>query len=414
MLKKIIYNASAQGLGKSISLLISILATALLTRNLGSSSYGQYVLIISFVNLLVAFGNWGTQIIGVRELSRTKKKALFFGSISFLRLALSLIAFFFGLIIILLAPPFKDVKWLAIFSLFLVLGLIVEASFEIVFQAFLKMDWKTIINLLGSGVFLGSTFVFLKSGFGLSAPILAWFLSRILVIFLSQRLSQKLIKEKPKIEKGLIKKLFYQSLPLGTLLVLFAAYDQAIDSFMIKYFLNPSQVGFYGLAYKIYANLVLPAYFLTNSIFPILSKKSKEGFKKVLRLGFLLMVLGLIFLVPLTVGLSRFFVFLIAGQEFSDSIPILKILAPALVFAYFNHLTGFSLIALDQQKTSLKIGFLALVWNLVLNLIFIPRSGIAAAAWVTLSTEALVAFFSSLSLVFFLKRKSQVLYNTRV
>ena len=88
----------------------------------------------------------------------------------------------------------------------------------------------------------------------------------------------------------------------------------------------------------------------------------------------------------------------IAGKNFQASVLPLKILSLSLMFSYVNHLNGFSLIALGHQKDSLKIGVFALIWNLVFNLIFIPKAGIIAAAIITLSTEALTTVASSIVL----------------
>lgn len=400
MIKKIIYNSGVQILGKAISLGLSIIITSILARQLGATSYGQYALILALVNFLVAVANWGTQIIGVRELARAKDKGLLFGSLVALRLGLGLIAVFLGLAIILFLPLFDDIgQATTLLSLLLVLAIIIETSWEIIFQAFVRMDLKTIADILGTTVFLVSTISLLKFGLKVTAPIIGWLLAKAIIILFSGLIGQKMINQKIKIQKTTILQLLKESLPMGTLLILFTTYDRAIDSLIIKYFSDSAQVGFYGLAYKIYGNLVLPAYFLANTVFPILSRKQKKRFWSVFRLGGSLLILGLLFLVPLTIIFSQPVVILIGGKEFFPSVTILKILALALIFAYFNHLTGFTLIALNRQLDSLKIGLVAVLWNLILNLIFIPQQGIIAAAWITVSTEALTSLLSSLILI---------------
>jgi len=394
-------------MGKLIGLSISLLATAILTRKLGTSGYGQYALIISLVDLLVAIGNWGTQIIGVRELSRAKNKEIVFGSLVKLRLFLGITAACLGLAIVIIFPVFADIKLLALLSMPLVFGLIAELTSEIVFQTFVRMDLKAIINIIGSVIFLVTTIFLLNLRLGLSAPIIGWLFTKTIIVLLSSILVGKFIKGEIKSKRSIIRKLIKESLPMGTLLVLFSAYDRAIDSFTIKSFLGPTQVGIYGLAYKIYANLALPAYFLNNTIFPMLSKNPQKEFAKLMKIGLVLTGLGLLILIPLVFILNKPIILLIAGENFTRSALILKILVIALIFSCLNHLTGFSLVALNRQAVSLKIGAAALVWNLVFNLVFIPRQGIVAAAWVTVSTEALVAILSSLALCRMKKTISQ-------
>lgn len=403
MLKKIIYNSGTQLVGKAVQLISSVITAALLTQSLGPSGYGQYTLIMALTTFLVTLGNWGTQIIGVRELSTNKEKSKLFSSLLYLRFILAGIAIGLGIAFILISPVFKNIQQLALLSLILVFSLIIETSFNIIFQSLLKMDRRALINIISSFLFLGLTIAFLKLNYGLLAPLLSWIITRSITILIAFILSKKLISWSWQPQENLVKQLFIQSLPLGTLLVLSTAYDQAIDSFIIQQYLGEQQVGFYGLAYKIYSNLVLPAYFLSNTLFPLLSKKKK--FNKVLTTGIKLSLLGLIGLVPLTYFTAPKLIPLLGGKEFFTSISVLQILSLSLIFAYINHLTGFSLIAINKQKTSLKIGVFALSLNLALNLYFIPKYGIISAAWITVVTEGTTSILSSIFLYKNLKSK---------
>jgi len=394
MIRKIFRNFTAQALGKAVSLIFSIITTFILTRSLGAAGFGQYTLIVAFVTLLAALGNWGTQIIGVRELSRAKNKGRLFGSLLSLRLILAAAALIFGVLSVLILPTFADIKIPALAALILVFLLTAESSFEIVFQSFFKMEAAALLEIISSFLCLLLTIFFLKSGYKLTSPIIAWIFSKILILIPAFLLSKKIIFEKWLVEKEIVKKIFWQSLPMGTLLIMFSAYDRAVDSLIIKSFLGPTAVGLYGLAYKIYINLVLPAYFFVNTIFPILSKEKKEGVKKTLKLGISLTAVALLFLVPTVIVSGKFIILLIAGEEFLGALPSLKILSFALIFSYLNHLSGFTLVALNRQTTSLKIGTVALVFNFCANLIFIPKFGILAAAAITCATEGLVTILS--------------------
>jgi len=399
MIKKIILNSGVQIIGKAASIVISLLITGLLTRRLGTNQYGQYIFIFSLVNLVVAVANWGTQIIGVRELAKAKNQAKTFGSILGLRTFLALIAGAVSGVLIILLPTFEGIRLLAFLGLFLVILTSLESSFEIIFQSQIKMGLKTKINLVYSLSFFAVTYILITKNFGIISPFVGAIVAKGISNIASLIYSKKLITKPFALDITIIKKILKESLPMGLLLVLFSTYDQAIDSLIIKKFLGLSQVGFYGLAYKIYANLVLPAYFLSNTIFPIISKNPKKNLNKLNKAAFKLMALLIIAIVPTTIILSPIIIRIIAGAEFNASIIPLKILALALIFAYINHINGFSLIAIGHQQDSLKIGLIALLWNLILNLIFIPQYGINAAAIITVLTEALTTVIGSIMLV---------------
>ena len=56
----------------------------------------------------------------------------------------------------------------------------------------------------------------------------------------------------------------------------------------------------------------------------------------------------------------------------------------------FGYLGGNLVVLLELQRLFVRNAAIALVFNVVLNLLLIPPYGFLAAAWVTLATEILV------------------------
>jgi O-antigen/teichoic acid export membrane protein len=75
---------------------------------------------------------------------------------------------------------------------------------------------------------------------------------------------------------------------------------------------------------------------------------------------------------------------------YPQSIPALRILALAFVFAFVNNAFIGALTVIDRQATYAKAAGASLVVNLVLNLILIPPFGYIAASWTTVATEAVL------------------------
>jgi O-antigen/teichoic acid export membrane protein len=73
-------------------------------------------------------------------------------------------------------------------------------------------------------------------------------------------------------------------------------------------------------------------------------------------------------------------------------------LGGAFVFICFGYLNGNILAVMGLQKRLLLISLIALVVNVVGNLILVPAVGFMGAAWMTLATE-IVVFGASLSLI---------------
>ena len=195
------------------------------------------------------------------------------------------------------------------------------------------------------------------------------------------------------------KKLIKIAIPIAASIVLTLIYFKFDTIFLSLGFINRSSanpmadVGIYNIAYKVLEGLIFfPAMFV-GLIMPLLSKyafSSQEKFKKILQKTLDILI---IFIVPLIIGLlilSLPIVVLIGGQEFAASAQALKILAFAVGLIFLGNLFGHSIIALDKQKTGAWIYFGGMIFNIVANLIFIPKYSYLGAAGTTVVTELLV------------------------
>ncbi|MFH1561390.1 MAG: oligosaccharide flippase family protein, partial [Patescibacteria group bacterium] len=161
MLKKVIYNSGVQLLAKGISLGLGLISTAVLTRSLGVELYGDYVFLLAACLFLTSIADWGTQIIGVRELSRSQDKSKLFASLLGLRLLIAFLVLLTALPFVLFLPAFNAFLLASLLALVLVFLAVLDTSLEIVFQTFLRMDLKVFTELVGNLSFLLFLLVFL-------------------------------------------------------------------------------------------------------------------------------------------------------------------------------------------------------------------------------------------------------------
>jgi len=81
---------------------------------------------------------------------------------------------------------------------------------------------------------------------------------------------------------------------------------------------------------------------------------------------------------------------LIGGSDFNASASVLNVLSLAIGLIFLGNLFGNSVIALNKQKSGAWIYFAGMIFNIVTNLIFIPKYRQVGAAWTTTATEFLV------------------------
>jgi len=83
-------------------------------------------------------------------------------------------------------------------------------------------------------------------------------------------------------------------------------------------------------------------------------------------------------------------VVLFFGHRFESAASTLPVLAAAFILICFGYINSNILVAIDMQRRLLWISSVALIVNIVGNLILIPQIGYIGAAWMTVATEAVV------------------------
>jgi O-antigen/teichoic acid export membrane protein len=199
---------------------------------------------------------------------------------------------------------------------------------------------------------------------------------------------------------GQMKRLLIPSIPLGITLLFNLVYFRA-DSVVITLTRPTTEVGIYGLAYKVFeVVLVFPTFFM-NAVYPLLvSEKLKvksEKFKSIIiKSGGFLLVMSLVSFIVLWFTAPLLSLIKI---DFTPSIEALRVLSLGLPFFFVTSATMWALIALKKQVALAVIYGASMIVNLVGNIILVPQYGFMAAAWMTVAGEGLVLILSGLLLV---------------
>jgi len=403
MLKTIAKNTFAQGVGKIITILLSVVSTAFLSRYLQPAGYGDYTFIMSFVLLFGNISDWGTNIIAVREASHdSKKHPVVFGSIAIFRILLAIFSILLLNIAVRVNSNWESLVFPTTIASFVLFGLSLKTSASIVFQTLLKLENGMIVEILSSVVFLiGILFLAFTNKGGINEAMVIWVGSTFIAAGVGMFLAMRLSPVDLKINWNIVKNVIWEALPTGAFLIVFTIYNR-IDTIILQNYQGSTAVGIYGLSYKIHDNLVLGAVFLMNSLFPLYSKKfsldSKKEISNYYQKTFDVLLPTAIFVFVITYLFAPVMVNVLGGPQYFQSTEVLRILVFATFIAYFNHLTGFSLIAFRKQKTLLVVGLTALIFNVLANLLFVPKYSYNASAIITIATEGLVLLLSSIAI----------------
>lgn len=390
---RIAANTLVQVLGKVATTTVGVIITILLTRYLGPAGFGTFTFILVFVAMFGTVADWGLALITVREASTNSPEAHeIIGNVLVIRLVLAVLAAIFAIITISLLPYDSLTKILVAIASLSLITLSLKTSFQIIFNVKLRMENSAIADL--SANFLSLIIVLLVIYFhlGIVGIVLAYLIGDILAAIVAAFLGYRLLPLRLSLTRPTTKYLLLESLPMGAILVVFTIYNR-VDTVILSYFKGQEAVGFYGAAYRIYEVLTLGAAYFANAVLPLISRLANNDRGKlveVYRKSFVILLFLGVAVALINYLLAPIGIAIIAGPKFAGSVDALRILSLALIFSYFNHLNGYTLIALGKQWYSFTIAIIALILNVVLNLIFIPRFSYQAAAFITFITEGFI------------------------
>lgn len=400
-----------QLLGKAITSLSTIIILSVVARSFGASEVGVLTLALTYLSFFALFADFGLNahvlpqlIQGSTDINWQK----LFG----MRLLLASIATVFAFLIIWFWPGQGRN-----FQITVLLGLVSIAQAAVVttatalFQSRLRYDLAVLANILGTAVTLGLVLILI----GQRAPVFylilgyvgGWIVTALLALIFIKKINQTLM---PIINLSYIKDVLKAAWPISATLVLNMVYFR-VDAFILSFSRTFVDVGVYNLAYSIFQSLLVIPTFIMNSYYPLMLQRFAQGkeflFRDLKKASLAMLALALIGIV-LTVLLAPWVVGIISGGKgFSGSVTSLQILSFGFPAFFLSSVLMWTLITLKRYRLMLAIYLGGLLFNSVLNLIFIPKYSYLAASWVTVISEYLILVLqmSILGRYFFTKAK---------
>ena len=389
ILKNTFWLAVAGGVSKFLKLILFIYAA----RILGATEYGKFTFALAFVGLFMFFSDFGLSSITIRELAREKEKEKEFPAILSLKIILSL-----GVLVLVLSgsffitpdPLIQKVIW--ILAICILAGGFSGIIFAF-FQARQKMEYQAFASTLealivtGAGLFILFNFPSVKNlsyGYLFASLIVL----SIVLIFFHFKIQQLSFIWDPLVWRRLL----LMSWPLALAGVLSSIHNQ-IDSVMMGYWHQITQIGWYNAAYRVIGATLIPLGLITASFSPVLSKLFKESKEKLQKVWNYNMEIMIFFAIPLVVGgivLAPKIIAFIYDSSYFSSVLVFQILIimSGILFLYYPF--SQALFIYNQQKKIFWAVLSGVIINIILNLILIPRFSLYGAAFATVITHLLI------------------------
>ena len=384
---------------------IDFVFAAFYLRVLGPAAAGSFATAIATAGIFEIVANYGLNILLIRDVSQDRGQAgRFLLNSSVLRLFTALIAALPILAYVFVAArgsnPLSGAELAAI--VFMMVGMVfsglalgVAGLFYVHEEAEVPAAMSTVTTILKvalgvAALLAGYSFV------GLAAVSIV--VNLITLLLLAALAFRRFDLRGPwTLDRTLMRGMMRLGFPL-MLIHLLQTIFISIDVLLLRQLLPDGEkvVGWYNSAWKWFNALqVIPSFF-TLALFPIISRAIKdnmESARRMYRVSLKLMLLLALPIAALTTFAATPLIGILGGREFLPQGAIaLQIIIWSIPFGWLNSVTNYVLIALGLERMQPRAFAVAVGFNVIANILLIPRYGFVAAGIVTILSEVVLLF----------------------
>ncbi|MGD8627999.1 MAG: flippase [bacterium] len=395
----IVKNAGIDGVGTAFNILIMFASSVIITRTIGAELFGKYSLSKSIFDVMGVFAVFGLNT-GVIKLTSKYNARRDPGSVKGTLLSgmaiTSALAAVIVLAVIILAPflgrrAFGNVEGidlvlrvhflaLPFFALMMIANGYTQGLKTLKYSALVELIARPMIRLV---VILGLFMLGLKLFAVMFGSIISFLLAAVMAYYFGRKISPFDFRNtRPKL---VTRELFFYSVPLVLARFMNVTISRS-NTILVGFFKDSTSTGLFGAAIMLSPFISLSLISFGKIFAPVISELWEKGnldelentfktvSKWVLSLGYPVFLIIMLF----APSLLRVF-----GSDFVNAAATLRLLAVGQIVNAAVGPAGFMLSMTGRQKLNMvnSIGLAGL--NIALNILLIPRYGIAGAALAT-------------------------------
>lgn len=388
------------------SLSIQIAYFFIIARFLGVEQYGLFIGAMSFIKILVPFAHWGTPHLLVKHVSRDRDVfSQYWGNTLVVTLGLGTLFIGVTLLVnqLILGNNLSTGLLLYLGIAELICGRIHEAALKafIATQLF-RYDAQLSILLSLNGLIAALCLV----AFVQAPTALIWgglyLLSRGVTAAIGLNLVERTLG-RPRADLRLLRpdllQGFYFSLDISSQTI----YND-IDKTILASTASLAATGAYAAAYRLLDVCMMPILALMGATYAQFFRRGADGIQGSFQVARRVVPMAAGYGAIACIGLWVFspLVPAILGEDYRESVVVLRWLAPLLIFKSFQYFAADTLTGAGLQGARSALQATIAITNLLLNLWLIPRYSWLGAAWASLVSDgALTIGLWSLVAIFY-------------
>ena len=385
---KLFQNILKLSIGDLFGKIFNFIALIYLARVLGVTSYGTFEFALTILTYFTLLADGGLEFWSTREVAHTGDVRQLVQRIVPLRLILASTAFLILLIILPAFPTYPNLR-----PLLILFGLTLIAT------AF-NLKWvfigKEMMSRVAFGIMISQLVILLSSISLVHTPEqvlwvpVIWLVSDItIILYFWWHFATSFAGLHLRFTIRGTARVLKPAFTIGAAQAM-GLMSYNFDTLLIGFLLGATSVGWYKAAYKpITAALAIPLTYFVG-LFPALARtygENRQEFEAIIQRS---LRVTAIFALPLGVGGTFFaapIISILFGPEYANSIPAMQLLSWSATLIILRDTFRQGLIASGNQGLDLTSAGAAVFFNVILNIILIPRFGILGAATATIISE---------------------------
>lgn len=392
--KRIFNNISWLLISQIIASICGFIWTILMARYLGVSEYGIFGFAVSLTGMMSILFDLGIGIYSVRHIATDYESApKYLGNIIPLKGIFSTFGFIAILIVLILM---KSNELTIIVTLLFAIEQIIKKFVELMnatFQAFEVGKYQGIGNTILNTILLVFILISIYTDIGLYGISISYILANLIaLIYTYYILNKYYVQPKYEMDVEFCKKITIAALPFAVSFILSSVY-YSIDMVMLTNIVGNYATGIYNATYKLISVLTLFYSVYSAVIFPVMSKFYKNDVKMLLISYEKSIKYLMIIIIPIAIGTmiySTDLIHLFYGSEYDGASSVLSILIWTVCLLFISGAGNNLLNASHKEVSVTKIYLIAAAFNVVLNLILIPKYSYNGAAITTVLSDILI------------------------
>ena len=398
---RVFRNTSYMLLARITTVVIGVATSVLTARYLGANGLGVLGFALAFTAILSVIVDFGLGTLATREVSRNQTlTGKYLANVVTMRLCLAgAYIVLIALLVNVMGYPQQTVLVTYVIAISVVISTL-AGTVSAMFQAFQELQYVAIASLLTSIMLLVS----IAAAIALHVSVIGFafvyiIANAITLVYLCIAYSRRFKWEGPWVDWAFWRAALKEAWPMAALAISVMVYFR-IDVVILSIFRGAAEIGFYTVAYTVSeTTTIIPTMFMA-SLFPLISQiheNSRHSFadtcaKSMKYMFFLGLPMAFTVTLWATPAITFFY-----GSAFGGSAVALQIIIWAAAAMYVGIILGSTFISANLQKLSMKLTIGAVVFNITLNMLVIPRYGYLGASTTTVATEA---FLVCLGIVF--------------